>query len=56
MHAQADEQVNAVASSYQLIPLPGRLAWLGIGAAIIPFGPFGLEPKLKALGASAGGG
>ena len=42
--------VIAFAMAYQLVPLPGRLTWLGIGAAIIPFGPFWLEPKLKALG------
>ncbi|MEQ9617173.1 MAG: DUF3817 domain-containing protein [Phycisphaerales bacterium] len=42
--------VFAFAVCYDLVPLPGRLVWLGIGAAVIPFGPFWLEPKLKALG------
>ncbi len=41
--------VAAFAACHQLVPLPGKLTWLGIGAAIIPFGPFWLEPKLKAL-------
>lgn len=42
--------VMAFAVGHQLVPLPGRLVWLGVGAAIIPFGPFWLEPKLKRLG------
>ena len=42
--------VIAFAVGYHLVPLPGKLACLGIGAAVIPFGPFWLDPKLKALG------
>lgn len=42
--------VAAFALGHQLVPLPAKLAWLGIGAAIIPFGPFMLEPRLRALG------
>lgn len=42
--------VAAFALGHHLVPLPGKLALLGIGAAIIPFGPFMLEPRLKALG------
>lgn len=42
--------VIAFGVGYKLVPLPGRLTCLGIGAAIVPFGPFWLEPKLKALG------
>jgi len=42
----------AFAVGYQLVPLPGKLAWLGIAAAIVPFGPFLLDPKLKAIGAA----
>ncbi|MEO1129751.1 MAG: DUF3817 domain-containing protein [Planctomycetota bacterium] len=45
--------VIAFAVAHQLVPLPIRLALLGIGAAIIPFGPFWLEPKLKAVGRPA---
>lgn len=41
--------VIAFVLGHQLVPLPARLAWLGVGAAVIPFGPFLLEPKLKAL-------
>jgi integral membrane protein len=48
--------VIAFALAHQLVPLPARLAWLGVGAAIIPFGPFWLEPKLKAVGDGAAGG
>lgn len=35
---------------YQKIPLPGFLSLLGVGAAVIPFGPFLIDKRLNAVG------
>ena len=41
--------VGAFAACYQLVPLPPKLVWLGIGAMIVPLVHFWLELNPKAL-------